>query len=278
MKFVPVFLLILLFQVPAAAAWHLSPLPNPQPGQDVDVRDRVVVTNTANLDNAGAGNLMTFQFSWDPEFSYETVGHTLRVGIFYTAAWASSSNGAWNISVAKELTGNITACSVRIETVDPTGLTLDALLVYATFHWECIFTQSTNPHFHYHTVYVNRTVMSGTPAAITAETIAVKIESEDIVIVSMATAFESLTDQSALEFIAFVGLVLIAIVIWSRTTDYLVQMAMGVLPFIPAIIWMYLGIVSGWPGNAALAIFAGSVGGYLMIRASYDKAAGKGST
>lgn len=167
--------------LPAAQAYHLSSLPDPN-GRTVDVRNRVLATYTTNLDNAVAGNLLTFTFPWDPEYSYADVGHTIRVHVSYTATFPSSSNGAWTIAAAKEATGLIANCAIRVETVDPIGLTLDALLVYAHYQWDCLFTVSSKVHYHTHTIYLNRTVASGSPAAMTAEVIAVRLETEDIIL------------------------------------------------------------------------------------------------
>lgn len=174
-------LILALLLVPSVQAYHLSTLPNPGERETVDTRNRVLATHSTNLDNAAAGILLNFTFPWDPEYSFQDKGHTIRIHVGYTAAWASNSNGAWNVTVASEK-GFLTNCTVRVETVDPIGISLDALLVYAHFAWDCIFTVSTNVHYHYHTVWVNRTSLSGTPAAMTAESVAVRLETEDVII------------------------------------------------------------------------------------------------
>lgn len=94
------------------------------------------------------------------------------------------------------------------------------------------------------------------------------------------TAFETLTSTSGIEFLALISIVVAAIVLWSRTTDFLVQVGMGVLCFVPTIVWLLLAANGGSPTNvsfkAALAVVSGGIGGYLIIRASLDKLTGKG--
>lgn len=93
--------------------------------------------------------------------------------------------------------------------------------------------------------------------------------------VDPVTNFETATTTSGLEFLALIAVVIVAILIWSRSTDYVVQIGMGVLCFVPAIIWMRLAILSDGPVvatfNAILAVFAGVVGGYLIIRTGIDQ-------
>ncbi len=176
-------LLCLVLAMPLAAAYHLSSFPNPGPDEVIDLRQRVLATRTVNLDDAPAGNLLTYTFPWDPEYSYNDRGHVIRVHLSYTATFPSLANGAWEIGVAKEITGNLDSCTVRVETVNPVGITLDAIPVYAHYSWDCLFTASQKVHYHNHTIYVNRTVASGSPSAMTAESISVKLETEDLVII-----------------------------------------------------------------------------------------------
>ncbi len=273
-------LLVFLFTVVSApaSAYHLSSFSDPEPGEIVDTRNRILASLTRNIDNGAAGNILNFTFPWDPEYSFQDKSHTIRIHISYTVTLSATSDGSWNITVAKESTGFLSNCSVRVETVNPVGITLDALLVYAHFNWDCLFTQSNLPHFHYHTVYVNRTVLSGSPNAPTAETVAVRLETEDVVVTSMASDFEILTGLTGIEFLALISVVIVAIVVWSRTTDFLVQMTMGIICFIPAVIFMLLTASGGWIGNVALAVICGAIGGYLILRASVDKATGGDTT
>lgn len=202
-------LLVALLCLPTVQAWHLSALfADPQEGEEVDIRQRVLATSTRNIDNGVAGNLLTHTFAWDPEFSYADRGHVIRAQITYTPVFPAGSNGAWNVTVAKEQTGFLAGCSIRVETIDPVGLTLDVLPNYPHYQWDCLFTQSTKVHFHYHTIYVNRTLLSGAPTAMSAETISVKIETEDIVVLSMPTEFEAATGLTGTEFFAILGLAL----------------------------------------------------------------------
>lgn len=171
---------LLLLAAKPVAGYHLSTLPDP--GTDtVDTRNRIVATYTKSLDDAPAGNLLTHTVPWDPEYSFQDVGHTIRVRIGYTATFPSSSNGAWTVSVSREGPVALADCAVRVETIDPPGITLDALPIYAHYAWDCTFTVSQNAHYHSHTVFVNRAVASGTPAAMTAEVVSVRLETEDLV-------------------------------------------------------------------------------------------------
>ncbi len=85
------------------------------------------------------------------------------------------------------------------------------------------------------------------------------------------TEFETLTTTSGTEFFALLAVIVAAIVLWSRSTDFLVKIAMGIICFIPAIIWIWLTVNGGWGANGAFAVVAGGIGGYLMIRAGIDK-------
>ncbi len=175
-------LLLLTVLAAPAQAWHLSSLPDPGEREVRDIRNRVLATKTNNLDDAPAGNLLTFTFPWDPEFTHADVGHTIRVHVSYTATFPNTNDGQWNVSVAKEATGNLDHCNVIVETVNPVGVTLDALLVYAHYEWSCLFTQSEKTHPHNHTVWVNRTAQSGSPNPMESEAISVRLETEDIII------------------------------------------------------------------------------------------------
>lgn len=190
-------LLLAMLLVPAVGAYHLSAAPDPAEGDERDIRQRLLATHTVNLDDADAGNLMTFTFPWDPEYSYADVSHTIRVQVSYTATFPSLTSGAWTVQVAKEATGNLANCSVRVETVNPVGITLDALLVYAHYQWDCLFTISSKVHYHYHTIYVNRTAAGGTPSAMTAETLSVRLETEDVIV--LPNIYEYLLSKFGLE-------------------------------------------------------------------------------
>lgn len=89
------------------------------------------------------------------------------------------------------------------------------------------------------------------------------------------TAFETATTTTGLEFLALIAIVVVAIIVWSRSTDFLLRMAMGVLCLMPALIWLRLAIVSNGPVvaslNATLALLAGVVGGYMIVRQGIDK-------
>ncbi len=202
----------LLF-VPGVTAWHLSSFPDPDGRETVDIRNRVIATNAVNIDNGAAGNLMTYTFPWDPEFSFtDTPSHTIRATFSYTIQHPSTSNGAWTVQAAKETTGNLASCSVRVETVDPIGISLDAVPLAQYYRWDCFFTQSANAHPHNHTVYVNRTVASGTPSNPTAESISVRLETEDVVVTD--TGINEITEAIT----AFFPLIiLLGLVLWAET-------------------------------------------------------------
>lgn len=175
-------LLLLTVLAAPAQAWHTSSLPDPGEREVRDIRNRVLATKTNNLDDAPAGNLLTFTFPWDPEFTHDDVGHTIRVHVSYTATFPNTNDGQWNVSVAKEATGNLDHCNIIVETVNPVGVTLDALLVYGHYEWSCLFPQSDKTHPHNHTVWVNRTAQSGSPNPMESEAISVRLETEDIII------------------------------------------------------------------------------------------------
>lgn len=191
-----ILLFFIIFIVPNALSYHLSIFSDPQEGEERTTITRILSTDTRNLNNAPAGILLTQTFAWDPEYKYQDIGHTIRIKITYTATLPSTTDGVWNITVAKETSGLLSNCFVHVRTVNPVGISLDALIVYPNFEWHCLFTQSTKPHFHNHTVWVNRTSLSGTPGTPFSETISVLLETEDVVVIpDMQTPIaEAITD------------------------------------------------------------------------------------
>lgn len=101
-----------------------------------------------------------------------------------------------------------------------------------------------------------------------------RVESDGDLIVP--TNFETLTGVSAFEFMVLLGILFLAVLFWSRSTDFLIKFTVGILCFIPAIIWMLLFVKVGWKGDLAFAAISGALGGYLLVRAGMDKALGRG--
>lgn len=215
--------------LPCVGAWHLSPFPDPEEGQTWDLRQHLLSTHTTSLDNAAPGNLVTHTFPWDPEYSFtEVPSHVVHVTISYTVQHPSTSNGAWNVTVAKDETGTLPNCTIRVETVDPIGITLDNLLMTQYYRWDCLFiADDSQTHPHNHTIYINRTLASGTPTAPTAETIAVIITTEDVVVTD--AGLNEIADAMAIYLPLIMGTIFLfaAVVIRDRTF-----MAMGGLMFI----------------------------------------------
>lgn len=234
-------LAVLLIVAVPASAWHLSPgIPNPGPRETVDTRNRVLATQTVNLDNALAGNLLTHTFAWDPEFSFTNIGHTIRVQLYYTATFPSLSDGAWEINVAKEATGTLTSCAVRIETVNPVGISLDAVPIYAHYEWNCLFTASTKAHPHNHTIYVNRTAVMGTPSAMAAESLSVRLETEDVILVDSGINY---TLEAVTAFLPLIlAVVLLAITARRENPNYWV---MG----ISGLFFLVASVATPWPAS-----------------------------
>lgn len=86
-----------------------------------------------------------------------------------------------------------------------------------------------------------------------------------------ASEFQVLTGLQGWEFLALLGLLLLALIIWSRSTDYLLKFSMGILLFAPVIVFTYLLVRTAWLGHLFLAVFFGALGGYLIVRAGIDK-------
>ncbi len=93
--------------------------------------------------------------------------------------------------------------------------------------------------------------------------------------VEPVTAFETATSTSGIEFLTLIALVVVAVIVWSRSTDYLVQFGMGIFCLIAALVWLMLTAQGGSPANsmfkAGLAVISAFIGFYLIIRCTVDK-------
>lgn len=177
-----IFLLVPILLFPSVYAWHLSSIPNPDSDDEWDIRYRILDTNARSFDVPVAGNLITRTFPWDPEYTYTPVSHLIRAHVTYTAGFSLTTAGTWNITIAKENTGFLQNCYFYVETVNPVGITLDGLPVYVHYSLDCLFTQSQLGHPHNHTIFINRTALSGVPGEPFVESVSYRLDTEDRII------------------------------------------------------------------------------------------------
>lgn len=87
------------------------------------------------------------------------------------------------------------------------------------------------------------------------------------------TTFEAITGTTGVEIFFLVGLCIIAIVVWSRSLDWLIQMLMMFITFIPGIIWLAIWSSKHWKGSLALAGLTFMLALYMGLRTVLDKIA-----
>lgn len=222
-----IFGLSLVLITPSALAYHGGFFSDPDEREERDLRQRVLASNTQSLDGAAVGNLLTHTFPWNPEYTYDDIGHVIRARFDYTMIVASTSDGVWTITTASEK-GPLTNCTVSVETINPIGISLDAMPIYAHYSWACLFTQSANVHPHNHTVYINRTATSGNPANPTHESISVLIETEDIVVVN--NGINEIVEFTQLYLPTLLFFFLILVAEWKKDLIYhLLTVVLGII-------------------------------------------------
>lgn len=204
---------------------------------EYDTRLRPLAAFTENVDNAGAGNLVIEDVPWNPPYSFEPVNHTIRVKISLTASVLPNSNGVWRYSIANEF-GPLPDCVFELETANPGGFLSGDLVVYPHFDVDCFFRFSTLTLPHTHTFYLNRSVASGSPTALTHESISAIFLSEDVVIMSQPTPFEEMTGLAAGEFAFIVGASIVLLYMGFRSSLVVPRAASGTLVIVLAVLLM----------------------------------------
>jgi len=86
----------------------------------------------------------------------------------------------------------------------------------------------------------------------------------------VASDFEVLVGSTVWEFFALITLLIIAVIVWNRSGDYVVRFSMMAVTFIPGIIWIQLYLVNGWQGLLLIAVLTFIMGLYLGFRTVWD--------
>lgn len=88
------------------------------------------------------------------------------------------------------------------------------------------------------------------------------------------TAFERVTGLTGLEFAVFPALVLLGIIIWLRSTDYVIRTLGALLVILSGLVWMavayYVGFGLVWAGTVPSGIVLMLVGIYMIIRQGWE--------
>lgn len=85
------------------------------------------------------------------------------------------------------------------------------------------------------------------------------------------TSFETITGLNVLEFFCLIILLVIAVIVWSRSNDFMVQLSMVALTFVPGVIWLLLWVAQHAILSMPLAILTFMLGGYMGIRSGIDQ-------
>lgn len=88
------------------------------------------------------------------------------------------------------------------------------------------------------------------------------------------TAFERVTGLTGLEFAVFPALVLLGIIIWLRSTDYIIRTLGALLVILSGLVWMavayYVGFGLVWAGTVPSGIVLMLVGIYMIVRQGWE--------
>ena len=125
-----------------------------------------------------------------------------------------------------------------------------------------------------HTIEIQRTAVTGTP--VIASTISILLHQQETV--TTMTTFEALTAFNAAEFAALLGLAIVGVILWSRSTDYAVRAFGAALPIIAGAIVILVSLAAGlgtlWAGAVGLGAILIVIGAYLQVRMGWDALTG----
>lgn len=197
-------------------------------------------------------------------------GSVLRINVQATFSFLLSSDGVWNYQLL--IDGNaVPDCEFLVQTHNPGGFLAGDLAVYPSYDVECTLSGAAVSGWNESQMIDlewQRSVFSGSPDVPDGAVVGIVIEREDFVITSTPSAFEELTGATGIEFLVFLVVITVAVVLWSRATDEIVQVFTSVLlMFFGSIAISFYSLWIGWvPFGAAIAV----LGGYMLLRSVID--------
>lgn len=214
-----------------------------------------------------------FSFTWFDFSPYENAipQSILFTDVRTTYTFSAASDGTWNVTLEMNKGIEVTDCYWHVTTLDPGGFLGDDLPLYPNFPLPCS-ASVVLPENEVVTVWINRTVLSGTPDEPVDEHVVFVADRGDFIVTSQPTNFEALTGVTGVEFLVFLAVITMTVVIWSRSRDELVQMFCGVLLIFFSAIAILLGVtyqvfLQGW---IAFGAVLGLLGVYLIVRQSIE--------
>lgn len=203
---------LLLLLVPPTTAQTTADLIWEQGELGEIVRYRVVEQNIedTSLSHEVQGNWLDFT-----PYEKAIPQSIMFVEIHATYTMQLASDGVWNVTVETSNGHLLDNCYYHVTTVAPGGFLEGDLVAYATYTVKCatIGTATDDAPF---TLWVNRTILTGTPDTPLDSHITVVVDRGDFIVTSQKTDFELLTNLTAFEFAFIFALLLFGLWLWGR--------------------------------------------------------------
>jgi hypothetical protein len=258
-------LLLLLLVVPGVAA---------EATNEGGILHHETDTFAQSRTSPAAGQIFSRSIDHGNALPHYAINHThAQASITYTATIVPSSAGVWLYTFTHNGT-TINDCSFRIQTVNP-GVLGGAVIITPHFQFICMIPGELGSSG---TFAANRASETGSPSAISSETISYQISTTYHLEPLMSSNFEILTGFTATEFTALLGLAIVGVILWSRSTDYAVRAFGAALPIIAGAIVILVSLAAGlgtlWAGAVGLGAILIVIGAYLQVRMGWDALTG----
>lgn len=188
----------------------------------------------------------------------------LEFSITYTMVLGS--DGSWNVTVESD-SFTLQDCFWHLTSVNPGGFLSGDFVAYPNYDVQCA-AAVVIPEDSVFNVWINRTVLTGSPDSPTDVHITVKGDRGDFIVTSQPNAFEQLTGVGGIEFLAFLAVITLAVVLWSRSKDDIVQMFCGIILGLFGAI--AISLHASWVGWVPFGAMLAVLGIYFIIRSVID--------
>lgn len=213
----------------------------------------------------GGGIVFSHNFTVNQVHNHEVIESQTIFRIKQTGTVIQSQDGVWNITV--EINGEtLEDCHWFLETTSPGGFLNNDLVTYFTLLPVCDVALDANASTNNFTL--RREIESGTPDDWDATIVSVEVVRQQIIQLEETTMTSETIGLEALELIAIVGMAAVGLVIWSRSTDFIIRFFGGGMVLATGIILVAINgsQIMFWLGMAAALVAA-----YTWVRQFWDQ-------
>lgn len=266
MKGILAFLVLALMLVPATQAAHLQDVLFGEGNQGETIRYQI-----RDITNTSTGGF-TSSFDNFKLHSYELApgGTVMRINVQATYSIVLANDGRWLFELFVDGSA-VEDCNFLLPTRNPGGFLAGDLPVYPSYDVECTLPPSiTGAWEEDENISVEwvRSIESGAPDQPDTSVVSIVFDREDFILTHSETAFEELTGLSGPEFLVFIAVIGLTILLWSKSKDEVVQLFSGCLLILFGVIG--IGLRDEWSAWIAFGAVMAIVGSYLVVRSGID--------